>query len=134
MPDRTSKKASGPSPGGFPTDDIGPSKVTRLRLGVPIRRGHRGEPLMLERFPMPIMACDLPIPLDPIFVYRETLQSHWPPGVDLVRADPNLGSKAKPHAIRHPRGRVPEHAGAIDAVLESLGYFLRRGEDGVCVF
>ena len=51
--------------------------------------------------------------------------------MDLVRADPDLSPKSKPHPVRHTRAGVPEHAGGIDTALKLLRDAGGGGEDGV---
>lgn len=48
------------------------------------------------------LMTNLPVADDLILDRRQLLQPHWPSGMQLLRADADLSSKAKLTAIRKP--------------------------------
>ena len=75
----------------------------------------------LLTFPFPIVSSDVTATTNLVLVNHQTLQTHRPAGVDLVRTYTDFCAKAVAHAVCHPRRCVPEDAGRIYASHELFG-------------
>ena len=51
----------------------------------------------------------------------------------FISTNPDLSPKPKPHPVRHPSARVPEHARAIHTVKKAICNRFARGQDCVGV-
>ena len=66
----------------------------------------------------PILPRRLMVPPHPILINTQSLQSHRPSRMYLIRTNPHLRPKSKPRPIRKPRARIPKHARAVHPTHE----------------
>src|SRR5204862_903710 len=64
------------------------------------------------------LAPDLAVALHDVFERRQLAQAHRPPGVELLRADPDLGTEAELLPVHEPGRRVHQHRGGIHLARE----------------
>ena len=56
--------------------------------------------LVLPRLPsLSIFPSNLPLSPEQVFICHQTFQTHWPTRMNLIRANPNLRTEPKTHAI-----------------------------------
>ena len=64
---------------------------------------------------------------------QQTLDSHWPPGVQARRADADLGAETESEPVGESRACVVEHTRAVHLVEERFGGSLVLRHDNLCV-